>query len=255
MRRSFEKAGRSKTLVVSSMRRSSNPQSDGGSRLRRGRLQHQDGIISDVHERRRVSGQVDQIVENSATLLELLDRQGSSSDDLAKSQLALQAVRDRSSRVEGWVSQNRSDAQQWLALDFLIFGVMAAAALGIEQINVEVQAVHRGIVPHSDHILTNAGLISVAVIALGALLSAVFAFMVVWWKQVRQLGPDLDQIAVQVHAAPVSEGPIILALVIQADTERTMTRLVVASQLLVLSIYLLVAGFVAGGIIFGVMAG
>jgi hypothetical protein len=201
-----------------------------------------------VGRRQTLLGSVDGIRE-------LIDDRASREDALDRNKLVLKAAEGRASRAAASLANRQGIAQQWFALDFLLIGIMAAAALGIGQINSQIEAVHNGVLPHGDAILANAGLVGLAIVSFGSLVSAVIVAFAFMGGQGTELGPNPLEIGQQIQGLEASEAPIIIAMSLLAEGEDSLERFRWAARQLRLAVVALCLGFLAGGVTFGLMAG
>jgi hypothetical protein len=131
---------------------------------------------------------------------------GQRDEDWRKARLILEQTQAQVNDVEERTHTTTTIAQQFLLVDVAIIGIMAAAALSVEQISLQLSEQYRNHVPAGDLALTRGGLIGLGILAFGAALSGCFAAWCFLGERSRttELGPDPRALAAAASAAEMA---------------------------------------------------
>ena len=139
---------------------------------------------------------------------------GQRDEEYRKARLVLEQTQAQVNGIEERTHTTTTIAQQFLLVDVAIVGIMAAAALAVEQISLQLTQRYNNHVPAGDVALTRGGLIGLGILAFGAALSGCFAAWCFLGERSRttELGPDPRALAT---AASAAEQAVQAALVLQ----------------------------------------
>jgi hypothetical protein len=133
-------------------------------------------------------------------------------------------------------------AQQFFVVDIAIVGIMAAAAIGVEQINLALTQLYQQHVPATDAALTRGGLIAISTFTLFTIGSAALA-AACFLGETTELGPGQGDFPKDFSAI---EQNLTEALVWRTARDKAVSRLRTADGKLRAAVGVLVLGVVAG---------
>jgi hypothetical protein len=177
--------------------------------------------------------------------LETSDADQLNRDELyRKARLTFARIQTQLDDLQNKLSATQTIAEQFFVADIAIIGIMAAAALGIEQIYLQLPQAH-GHVPPTDPVLTRAGLIGILIFSCFTAVSAIFA-AASFLRQTIETGPTPEDLAQQGANLSAAEQVILAGIKLQEGLLPARSRVATAGGRLGIAIGALVLGVVAG---------
>ena len=169
-------------------------------------------------------------------------------DAYRTAQLALEQTRQQVRDLEARHDATTTSAQQFLIVDVAIVGVVAAAAIGVKQISLQLTQLYSSRVPVRDATLTRAGLVGLVILAAAAILSAICA-AIAFLGERTELGPTAGSLAEEGKALSPADQVMAAAVVWEEARRPALDRLQAARRLLLAAVTVLSLGVLAAPVV------
>jgi hypothetical protein len=177
-----------------------------------------------------------------------IDMDAKRDDEYRRFRLALEQMQTEVHDIENRHDTITTIAQQFLVIDVTIVGIMAAAALGVEQIRLQLTQLFPKGVPVGDAALARGGLIGIVILAAGAIVSACFA-AAGFLGEKTDLGPSADDLAKQTVGFSAAEQTATAAVAWRSARDPARQRLQSSRRWLNAAVGTLILGVAAAPVV------
>jgi hypothetical protein len=190
----------------------------------------------------------DVLAASVASISSAIDVLAKRNDQYRMFRLALEQIQTEVHDIENRQDAITTIAQQFLFIDVTIVGIMAAAALGVEQIRLQLTQLFSKGVPVGDVALARGGLIGIAILSAGAILSACFS-ATTFLGEKTDLGPGAGDLAAKTAGFSAAEQTATAAVAWAKARGPALHRLQSARRSLNAAVGTLILGVVAAPLV------